>query len=94
MELYVTPGDDLPLYRQITLPTFAHADADLHLEYAYRDVKAAWNEYMSSHNAGRDVVIMGHSQGTRMTSRLMSEVFDASASLREQLIRAERLVDS
>jgi len=76
----------VPLYRQITLPTFASPDSDLYLELAYRDVKAAWDEYMASHNGGRDIVVMGHSQGTQMTARLMAEEFDTSAALRDQLI--------
>jgi len=77
-----------PLYRQITLQTFPQPDADLYLELAYRDVKAAWDEYLANYNQGRDVVILGHSQGTFMLTRLMQEEVDPSPALRSQLIVA------
>ena len=77
-----------PLYRQITLPAFADAFSAKFLEYAYRDVKAAWDEYLANHNGGRDVVIIGHSQGTQMLTRLLQEEFDGVPALTSQLIVA------
>ena len=77
-----------PLYRQITLGTFGTPEADQYLEIAYRDVEAAWQEYMDNHNEGRNFVIMGHSQGTYMTTRLVQERIDPSPELRARLIAA------
>jgi len=77
-----------PLYRQITFGTFASPDLAKFLDLAYKDVKAAWDHYLDEHNGGRDFVIMGHSQGTFMTTRLLQEEVDLSPALREQLIVA------
>jgi alpha-beta hydrolase superfamily lysophospholipase len=48
----------------------------------------AWRIYLKYQNAGHNVVIMGHSQGTFMTSRLMQSDFDSSPALRSRLIGA------
>ena len=77
-----------PLYRQITLGTFSSPEAHQYLEIAYRDVEAAWQEYMDNHNEGRYFVIMGHSQGTYITTRLVQERIDTSPELRARLIAA------
>ena len=77
-----------PLYRQITLPSFGTPNAQELLDLAYRDVKAAWDHYLAEHNNGRNFVIMGHSQGTFMTTRLIQEEIDPSPGLRSQLIVA------
>ncbi len=77
-----------PLYRQITLQSFLHRDKDKFLEFAYRDVRAAFDEYMAVHNGGRNIVIIGHSQGTAMLERLVQEEFDGSALMSAKLIVA------
>ncbi len=77
-----------PLYRQITFSTFGSTDIAKFSEIAFRDVKAAWDDYLEQHNQGRNVVILGHSQGTGMTSRLMQEEVDPSPELRQRLIVA------
>lgn len=77
-----------PLYRQVTLGTFGSSDASKFLEIGYRDVKAAFDHYMDQHNAGRNLVIMGHSQGTMMTSQLIQDEIDPSPELRGRLITA------
>ncbi len=61
-----------PLYRQTTLATIpgtVKGDREL----AYTDVKAAWERYLAADNAGRGVVLIGHSQGARHLARLVSE---------------------
>jgi len=77
-----------PHYRQITFQTFQNANAAQYLDIAYRDVIDAWRLYMKYQNGGRNVVIMGHSQGTFMTTRLMQEEVDPSPALRSKLITA------
>jgi len=77
-----------PHYRQVTFGTFTSATAAQYLDLAYRDVLDAWRLYLKNDNGGRKVVIMGHSQGTFMTTRLMQEEVDPSATLRSQLIVA------
>ena len=73
-----------PLYRQVRLAT--SVDRARFGEVAYRDVRAAWDEYLANHNGGRNVVIMGHSQGSGMVNRLLREEFDPDPALRARLI--------
>lgn len=75
-----------PLYRQITIGTYATPDAQKYLELAYQDVRAAWRHYLKHHNGGRNVVIMGHSQGTDMVTRLLQREFDENPELRARLV--------
>lgn len=77
-----------PHYRQITFATFGAADAAALLDVAYQDVLDAWRLYQKYDNAGRNVVIMGHSQGTFMTTRLVKEEIDPSPEARARLIAA------
>ena len=59
-----------PMYRQITLAGLRSVlnkgllkvDPDL----GFEDVRAAWRYYLANYNKGRGVVLVGHSQGTRM----------------------------
>lgn len=64
-----------PMYRQVTLAGLRAvmsgnpnaADAVM----AYNDVVAAWKYYLEFENKGRGVVLVGHSQGTRMLTQLI-----------------------
>ncbi len=66
-----------PLYRQSTLQSLkaavlgitAFGDQDL----AYGDVRDAWKTYLAKYNQGRGVILIGHSQGSRMLKRLAQE---------------------
>lgn len=69
-----------PLYRQITIPalralTSGQAVA-VDRELAYRDVRDAWTHYLRHDNAGRGVVLYGHSQGAGVLKRLIQEEID------------------
>jgi pimeloyl-ACP methyl ester carboxylesterase len=77
-----------PLYRQITFSSFGNPNAGEFLDNAYRDVEAAWNHYLAEHNDGRNFVIVGHSQGTFMTTRLIEENIDDDPVLRSRMIVA------
>ncbi|MGW4480489.1 DUF3089 domain-containing protein [Rhodococcus triatomae] len=65
-----------PVYRQVTLRSlFAGSPEErtAGLELAYDDVERAWDDYLANHNNGRGVVLIGHSQGTRMLRTLIQE---------------------
>ncbi len=69
-----------PMYRQVTLTALRAmiagkpiaADRDL----GYGDVLAAWNYYLAHDNHGRGVVLVGHSQGSGVLTRLIKEEID------------------
>lgn len=71
-----------PLYRQVTLTALQAvllgktvvADRAM----AYRDVKAAWDEYLAYDNHGRGVVLIGHSQGSGILKQLVAEAIEAT----------------
>lgn len=77
-----------PLYRQVTIGTFGSPDAQRYLDIAYADVRDAWRHYMGQYNGGRPFVILGHSQGTFMTQRLLQEEIEGNPALRARLISA------
>jgi hypothetical protein len=77
-----------PLYRQITLGTFSSPDAARHIDVAYGDVRDAFQQYLATDNAGRRFVLMGHSQGTMMVTRLMQDLVDPDPAMRERLVVA------
>jgi hypothetical protein len=77
-----------PHYRQVTFGTFGLPDAAVYFERAFRDVLDAWRLYLKYDNGGRNVVLMGHSQGTGMMTRVMQEDVDPSPALRQKLIAA------
>jgi hypothetical protein len=79
-----------PLYRQVTLGTYAASarDRDVCFDLAYSDVKRAFEHYLEKFNRGRGVVMIGHSQGGQNTSRLLQEFFDGGQALASQLVAA------
>lgn len=79
-----------PLYRQVTIGTyFAGAERrERFLQSAYSDVLDAFLHYMGQHNQGRKVVLVGHSQGADMITRLLRQIFDKDPTMRERLLLA------
>jgi hypothetical protein len=65
-----------PMYRQVTLAALrqmlAGEQPPTNREMAYSDVKAAWEHYLANDNAGRGVVVIGHSQGAGILTRLIA----------------------
>ena len=65
-----------PLYRQMTVASIAAyatgADIAGPARLAYRDVAAAWRDYIRNRNGGRPYVLIGHSQGSLMLIQLIA----------------------
>lgn len=77
-----------PLYRQLPLSTVGSLREGNDMSLGVQDVRDAFDHYMQAYNDGRDIVIIGHSQGALMLTTLVQETFDRDAALREQLISA------
>ncbi|HET9159973.1 MAG TPA: DUF3089 domain-containing protein [Caulobacteraceae bacterium] len=71
-----------PLYRSVTLAALraglngGRGMAGVDRELNYNDVKDAWNYYLQHENKGRGVVLIGHSQGSGLITRLVREEID------------------
>jgi pimeloyl-ACP methyl ester carboxylesterase len=79
-----------PVYRQVTLAALAHpqritlANALL----AYDDVEHAFDDYLAHDNHGRGIVLVGHSQGAIILTRLVARRIDPDPALRRKLVSA------
>ncbi len=78
----------VPLYRQITVGTYAASpwNLDRRLEIAFSDVADAFAHYLGRYNNGRKVVVIGHSQGAYMTVELLRRFFDHDPVLQPRLL--------
>lgn len=69
-----------PMYRQITLTALraflAGTPIPADQTMAYNDVLDAWNYYLQHDNQGRGVVLIGHSQGSGVLTRLIKNEID------------------
>ena len=74
-----------PLYRQFTLTALRAGMAGKPLpgatdpatrQVGYNDVVDAWNYYLAHENHGRGVVLIGHSQGSGVLTRLIENEID------------------
>ena len=80
-----------PVYRQGTLLALlssAAQDQEKIRATAYADVLEAWREYLARDNRGRGVVLVIHSQGTRMLRQLLRAEIERSAAQRRLLVSA------
>jgi hypothetical protein len=86
-----------PVYRQLTIGSLLRrmsgeeideAEGEAAYETAYGDVLDAWKHYVANHNQGRGVLLIGHSQGAGMLTRLVAEEIDGVAALQERLVAA------
>jgi hypothetical protein len=79
------------MYRQVTLTALrsiiAGKPMPVDRDLAYNDVLAAWNYYLAHDNKGRGVVLVGHSQGSGVLTRLIKEQIDG-APVQDKLISA------
>ncbi|BFM15485.1 DUF3089 domain-containing protein [Maricurvus nonylphenolicus] len=78
-----------PRYREANI--FAYfSDAEVRdtiLDFAYQDVKAAFEHYIQHENQGRPFILAGHSQGTHHAKRLLAEVINTS-DLHQRMVAA------
>ena len=74
-----------PLYRQMTLGAIAAYSAGGDIteasKIAYRDVAAAWRDYLETRNGGRPFVLIGHSQGSLMLQQLIANEIETSPAV-------------
>ena len=86
-----------PVYRSITTTWVVNAylsatgfgvfPEDL-ADVAYADVVAAWRQYLTVDNNGRGFVLIGHSQGSEMLSRLLTEEIIPAPAVKARLVSA------
>ena len=78
-----------PRYRQPTLLTELNfgEDSRQSILLAYTDIKAAFDEYMDTHNRGRAIILVGVQQGGLFAQRLLEERFNTPI-MRERLVAA------
>ncbi len=76
-----------PMHRQVTYNGNQGANSP-DVEVAYASVKAAFQEYLDKYNQGRGFILLGHSQGSAHTARLIDEMVDKDAKLRERFVGA------
>lgn len=80
-----------PMYRQITLAGLRAAMAGntsgVNPEKAIEDVRTAWRHYLANDNKGRGVVLVGHSQGSRMLLELLKRDVDGKPA-QQRLVSA------
>jgi DUF3089 family protein len=81
----------VPLYRQVTAAGVSSA-SQTHdtsgYDTAYTDVREAWLQYLRDDNHGRGVVLIGHSQGSRMLRALIRREIDPNPAVRDRLVSA------
>jgi hypothetical protein len=83
----------VPLYRQMTFGTYFGSDEEhaRRFDLAYGDVLASFRWYLAHADAGRPLVLVGHSQGAQMIERLLQSLFDGESDA-ERALRARLLV--
>lgn len=76
-----------PMYRQVTLDGDQSSYNDS-VETAYQSAKAGFEDYLQNYNDGRGFIMLGHSQGSAHTARLIDEIVDMRAKLRQRFVGA------
>jgi hypothetical protein len=76
-----------PMYRQVTYNGNQIVDSP-DVEVAYASAKAAFKDYLNNYNDGRPFMMIGHSQGSAHTGRLIDEMVDTNAVLRKRFVGA------
>jgi hypothetical protein len=77
----------VPIYRQMTLAAIAAlstgGDVSSAAKLAYRDVAAAWRDYVATRNKGRPFVLIGHSQGAALLQQLIAREIEGKPIARQ-----------
>jgi hypothetical protein len=77
-----------PMYRQVTLAALQSVMAGKPMgdfSLAYGDVLNAWHYYLEHQNKGRPFILIGHSQGTVLLSKLLARDIEGSDAARRML---------
>jgi DUF3089 family protein len=78
-----------PTYRQMTIGAIAAFAAGVDIsdagEIAYRDVRAAWRNYLATRNHGRPFVLIGHSQGSLMLQQLIAREIETDPAVAKRM---------
>jgi hypothetical protein len=79
-----------PLYRQVTIAAYFEPEPERsrHFGIAFADVLAAFRWYLAHAPADRKIVLLGHSQGAEMVTRLLRVVFDDDPAMLRRLLVA------
>lgn len=78
-----------PVYRQTSLNSFEQPETrERGLATAFRDVEAAFDYYLAHAASDRPIVIIAHSQGAILMTRLLKERFEGNAALMRRLVVA------
>ncbi|MCW3103624.1 MAG: hypothetical protein JWO09_2064 [Bacteroidetes bacterium] len=74
-----------PRYRQARLSSFTDTtgNGEQALDFAYEDIKKAFQYYLDHYNHNRPVIIASHSQGTFLCRRLIKDFFDTPEASRK-----------
>lgn len=87
-----------PIYRQLTLSSIGGGaeptDGTDPRAVAYGDVVDAFTHYVATESDGRGFVLIGHSQGAGMLTRLIADEIDDEPLLRDRLVSAYLLGSS
>lgn len=76
-----------PMYRQVTF-SGSQANYNPDVETAYQSALSGFKDYLANHNNGRGFILIGHSQGSAHTARLINEEIDGDAELRDRMVGA------
>lgn len=76
-----------PMYRQVTY-SGSQASHNEEVETAYQSALAGFKDYLENYNDGRGFILIGHSQGSAHTARLIDEQIDGNPELRSRLVGA------
>ena len=78
-----------PVYRSITVSGLFRGGVNAaEITQANDDVNSAWHDYLAHDNHGRDVVLIGHSQGSFQLKRLIRDEVDGNDVERSRLVSA------
>jgi hypothetical protein len=80
-----------PVYRQITLSQIGGGGGGFSGDaraVAYGDVVDSFKHYVANESDGRGFVLLGHSQGAGVITRLIQDVIDDEPLLRDRLVAA------
>jgi hypothetical protein len=77
-----------PMYPQGTLSDIGTTPADTEEMTAYDGLLTAWDYYIHYLNDGRGFVIIGHSQGAEVLTKLVQQEIDPNPTLRKRLVSA------